>query len=90
MPYVNLSSAQIDVKVLDLLPADIAERYMAVPLGEMSKRLAVAMLDANNAVSYTHLDVYKRQTQRHRDRTRPCRYLPITLATGHQRRPPDR
>ncbi|MFZ1458676.1 MAG: GspE/PulE family protein [Candidatus Saccharimonadales bacterium] len=48
VPYVNLSSAQIDVKVLDLLPADIAERYMAVPLGEMSKRLAVAMLDANN------------------------------------------
>ena len=48
VPYVNLSTAQIDVKVLDLLPADIAERYMAVPLGEMQKRLAVAMLDANN------------------------------------------
>lgn len=46
--YVNLSSAQIDTKVLDLLPFDIAERYMAVPLGEMEKRLAVAMLDANN------------------------------------------
>jgi type IV pilus assembly protein PilB len=48
VPYVNLSTAQIDSKVLDLLPVDIAERYMAVPLGEMSKRLAVAMLDANN------------------------------------------
>ncbi len=48
VPYVNLSTAQIDVKVLDLLSADIAERYMAVPLGEMNKRLAVAMLDANN------------------------------------------
>lgn len=48
VPYVNLSTAQIDAKVLDLLPVDIAERYMAVPLGEMSKRLAVAMLDANN------------------------------------------
>ena len=48
VPYVNLSTAQIDVKVLDLLSADIAERYMAGPLGEMNKRLAVAMLDANN------------------------------------------
>lgn len=48
VPYVNLSTAQIDTKVLDLLPVDIAERYMAVPLGEMQKRLAVAMLDANN------------------------------------------
>lgn len=48
VPYVNLSTAQIDTRVLDLLPVDIAERYMAVPLGEMNKRLAVAMLDANN------------------------------------------
>ncbi|MBP7760269.1 type II/IV secretion system protein [Candidatus Saccharibacteria bacterium] len=48
VPYVNLSSAQIDTKVLDLLSVEIAERYMAVPLGEMQKRLAVAMLDANN------------------------------------------
>lgn len=48
VPYVNLSEAQVDVKVLDLLPYDVAERYMAVPLGEMQKRLAVAMLDANN------------------------------------------
>lgn len=48
VPYVNLASAQIDPKVLELLPQDIAERYMAVPLGEMQNRLAVAMLDANN------------------------------------------
>lgn len=48
VPYVNLATAQIDQKVLDLLPQEIAERYMAVPLGEMQNRLAVAMLDANN------------------------------------------
>lgn len=48
MPYVNLSVAQIDAKILDLLPQDIAERYMAVPLGEMQHRLVVAMLDADN------------------------------------------
>ncbi len=33
VPYVNLSEAHIDPKVLALLPQDIAERYMAVPLG---------------------------------------------------------
>lgn len=48
VPYVNLSNAAIDPKVLELLPQDIAERYMAVPLGEMQHRLVVAMLDADN------------------------------------------
>jgi len=48
VPYVNLTSARIDPKVLELLPQDIAERYMAVPLGEMQHRLVVAMLDADN------------------------------------------
>lgn len=48
VPYVNLLKAAIDPKVLALLPKDVAERYMAVPLGELDKRLAVAMLDANN------------------------------------------
>ncbi|HET7630369.1 MAG TPA: type II/IV secretion system protein, partial [Candidatus Saccharimonadales bacterium] len=48
VPYVNLLKASIDPKVLALLPKETAERYMAVPLGELDKRLAVAMLDANN------------------------------------------
>jgi len=48
VPYVNLLEAKIDPKVLELLPEEIAERYMAVPLGEMQKRLVVAMLDADN------------------------------------------
>ncbi len=48
IPYVNLSNAPIDPATLDLLPQDIAERYMAVPLGEMQHRLVVAMLDADN------------------------------------------
>lgn len=48
VPYVNLLDAKIDPKVLELLPEEIAERYMAVPLGEMQKRLVVAMLDADN------------------------------------------
>ncbi len=48
VPYVNLSSAKIDPDLLSLLSQDIAERYMAVPLGEMQHRLVVAMLDADN------------------------------------------
>lgn len=48
LPYVNLLNAQIDPKILDLLPQETAERYMAVPLGEIQNRLVVAMLDAAN------------------------------------------
>jgi len=48
VPYVNLSNAKIDAQVLALLSKEIAERYMAVPLGEMQHRLVVAMLDADN------------------------------------------
>lgn len=48
VPYVNLLTARIEPKTLELLSQDVAERYMAVPLGEMQRRLVVAMLDADN------------------------------------------
>jgi type IV pilus assembly protein PilB len=48
IPYVNLSEAHINPKILDLLDKDIAEHYMAVPLGTEKGKLIVAMLDANN------------------------------------------
>ena len=52
VPYANLSHAAIPSEVLALLPMEVAQRFMAVPLGETTeggaKRLAVAMLDANN------------------------------------------
>lgn len=47
-PYVNLANARINAQILDLLPKDVAEHYMAVPLGEMQTKLVVAMLDAGN------------------------------------------
>ena len=48
-PYVNLSeSPPISAKVLELLPKETANFYMAVPLGTMKDRLVVAMLDASN------------------------------------------
>jgi type IV pilus assembly protein PilB len=55
VPYVNLTSARVDSKILQLLPLDIAERYMAVPLGEMQHRLVVAMLDADNVQAVDYL-----------------------------------
>jgi type IV pilus assembly protein PilB len=48
VPYVNLDSTHIDPESLDLLPQELAERYMAVPLGEIQNRVALAMLDADN------------------------------------------
>src|SRR5437762_1796047 len=55
VPYVNLIDAKIDPKILALLPEDVAERYMAVPLGEMQHRLVVAMLDADNVQAVDYL-----------------------------------
>ena len=55
VPYVNLVDAKIDPKVLTLLPEEVAERYMAVPLGEMQHRLVVAMLDADNVQAVDYL-----------------------------------
>lgn len=48
VPYVNLNGVNVKQEILALLPRDVAERYMAVPLGEMQNRLVVAMLDADN------------------------------------------
>lgn len=55
VPYVNLSNTLIDQNVLALLPEDIAERFMAVPLAEVQNRLAVAMIDANNVQAVDYL-----------------------------------
>ena len=55
VPYVNLTNSLIDQNVLGLLPEDIAERFMAVPLAEIQNRLAVAMIDANNVQAVDYL-----------------------------------
>lgn len=55
VPYVNLSNSIINQDVLTLLPEDIAERFMAVPLAEVQNRLAVAMIDANNVQAVDYL-----------------------------------
>ena len=55
VPYINISTSIIDQSVLNLLPGDIAERFMAVPLAETNNRLAVAMIDANNVQAVDYL-----------------------------------
>ena len=55
VPYVNLTTTIVDQNVLNLLPSDVAERFMAVPLAEMQNRLAVAMIDANNVQAVDYL-----------------------------------
>lgn len=55
VPYVNLTDTLVDQNILSLLPEDIAERFMAVPLAEVQNRLAVAMIDANNVQAVDYL-----------------------------------
>ncbi|MEP6710108.1 MAG: type II/IV secretion system protein, partial [Candidatus Saccharibacteria bacterium] len=55
VPYVNLSNSIISQDILSLLPEDIAERFMAVPLAEVQNRLAIAMIDANNVQAVDYL-----------------------------------
>lgn len=55
VPYVNLTSSIIGQSVLDLIPSDVAERFMTVPLAELQNRLAVAMVDASNVQAVDYL-----------------------------------
>ncbi|MFZ1706573.1 MAG: ATPase, T2SS/T4P/T4SS family [Candidatus Nanogingivalis sp.] len=55
IPYVNLTSATINQDILEIIPIDIAERNMAVPIAEVQNRLAVAMLDATNVQAVDYL-----------------------------------
>lgn len=55
VPYVNLTSTLVSQDVLALLPEDVAERFMAVPLAEVQNRLAVAMVDASNVQAVDYL-----------------------------------
>ena len=55
VPYVNLSNSVISQDILSILPSDVAEKFMAVPLAEVQNRLAVAMIDANNVQAVDYL-----------------------------------
>ena len=55
VPYVNLTNSLINQSVLELVPEEIAERFMAVPLADVQNRLAIAMVDASNVQAVDYL-----------------------------------
>ena len=55
VPYVNLNNVRMDNEILTLLPHDVADRSMVVPLGEKNGQLYVAMLDAQNVQATDYL-----------------------------------
>ncbi len=55
VPYVNLKNVKIEQDILLNLTQDVAERSMAVPLGERDGRLTVAMLDVTNVQATDYL-----------------------------------
>lgn len=55
VPYVSLKNVRMDQEVLALLSLEVAERSMAVPLGESNGQLVVAMLDVGNIQSVDYL-----------------------------------
>lgn len=55
VPYVDLKDVEMDQEVLAMLPYDVAERSMVVPLGESNGQMVVAMLDVGNVQSVDYL-----------------------------------
>ena len=55
VPYVDLKRVQMEQEVLALLPFEVAERSMVVPLGENNGQMIVAMLDVGNVQAVDYL-----------------------------------
>ncbi|MBQ6510954.1 Flp pilus assembly complex ATPase component TadA [Candidatus Saccharibacteria bacterium] len=64
VPYVNLRGIKIDQEDLLGLPQEVAERNMAVSLGEKDGRLVVAMLDVSNIQATDYLSTLTHKTIR--------------------------
>ncbi len=58
VPYVDLKNVQMDQEVFNLLPLEVAERSMVVPLGEANGQLIVAMLDVGNIQAVDYLSTF--------------------------------
>lgn len=55
VPYINLTKTIVDQSILALLPQEVSERFMTVPIAELGSRLAVAMIDGNNVQAVDYL-----------------------------------
>lgn len=58
VPYVDLKNVEMDQAVFSLLPLEVAERSMVVPLGESNGQLVVAMLDVGNIQTVDYLSTF--------------------------------
>ena len=58
MPYVDLKNVEMDQAVFTLLPLEVAERSMVVPLRESNGQLVVAMLDVGNIQTVDYLSTF--------------------------------
>ena len=45
IPFIRLNDVQISQQVIDLVPQDMAEKYLLVPVKEVKKQLVIAMAD---------------------------------------------
>ena len=48
VPYVDVSTTEVDAAVVRLIPADVASRFQIVPLTRNGRRLVVAMSNPSN------------------------------------------
>jgi type IV pilus assembly protein PilB len=48
VPAVDLSKVEVDTKVLNLIPADFANKHLVLPLRRVGRTLTVAMADPTN------------------------------------------
>ena len=55
IPYVDLTDVVIQPEILNMMPGEVAERTMSVPLADVNGRLAVAMLDGDNVQAVDYL-----------------------------------
>lgn len=56
VPYVDIGNLTVDLEVLKIMPTNVAERSMAVPLSLASNgRLSIAMLDPTNIQAIDYL-----------------------------------
>lgn len=58
VPYVDLKNVEMNQAVFSLLPLEVAERSMVVPLGESNGQLVVAMLDVGNIQTVDYLSTF--------------------------------
>lgn len=59
LEFVDLSSRQVDLAAVNLLPGDIARRLQVVPIGRDDERtLVVAMADPTNVVAIDDVEIH--------------------------------